>query len=135
MTMITKVRDGGVVLEVGLAELFGAADDDGAERRARDRSHAADDNHLQRRQQEMRSSPSEIDVKVPPTMPAIPASPAPNANTRQKQLYPVAQHRQHVAVVDAGADHHADARAVERQPHADANEDRGGENHEPHRGY
>ena len=29
-------------------------DDDGAERRARDRSHAANDNHLQRRQQEMR---------------------------------------------------------------------------------
>src|ERR1700677_3930924 len=34
-------QNGRVILEVGLAELFGTPDDDGAERRARDRSHAA----------------------------------------------------------------------------------------------
>ena len=39
-------QHGRVVLEVNQAELFGAADDDGAERSTRYRSHAANNDHL-----------------------------------------------------------------------------------------
>ena len=50
----------------------------------------------------------------------------------EKNLNPVAEDRQHVAIINPGADHHADSRAVKRQPHADADHNRGDENHEPH---
>src|SRR5262249_45973097 len=39
---------------------------------------------------------------------------------------------QDVAIVDAGAHDHADPRAIEREPHDNANYDRGDEDHEPH---
>ena len=39
---------------------------------------------------------------------------------------------EHVAVVDAGAHHHADTGAVQRQPHRDADHDGSCEDHEPH---
>ena len=78
------------------------------------------------------SSPGEIDWKVPPTMPAIPGkSRAESEHRDEHELHRHAQRRQHVAVVDSGADH-ADPRAIEREPHRDADHDRGGEDDEPH---
>ena len=50
----------------------------------------------------------------------------------EQQLNPVAQNREHVAVVDAGADHDADPGAIEREPHTDADQHRSGEDDEPH---
>src|ERR1700728_272477 len=50
----------------------------------------------------------------------------------EQELHPVTEDRQHVAIVDPGANHHSDARAVQRKPHPDADEDRGGEYDEPH---
>ena len=38
------------------------------------------------------------------------------------------------AIIDACADHHPDSGAMQRQPHADPDEDRGGENNQPHHG-
>ena len=64
------------------------------------------------------SSPGEIDWNVPPTTPAMPASPAPKAKTTTKTSWIAHAHRrQNVAVVDAGAHDHADARAIEDEPH------------------
>ena len=79
------------------------------------------------------SSPCCNDWNVPPMTPVNPASPAPNANTQQKdQLHADAGGREHVAIVDAGADQHADPGAVERQPHQDADDDRAEKNDEAH---
>ena len=64
------------------------------------------------------SSPGEIDSAVPPTTPASPASPAPIAKVIANTsctLTPEAASI--VAVVDAGADHHADARAAPGSHH------------------
>ena len=73
------------------------------------------------------SSPGAIDSSTEPITPPRPARPAPMAkvvaNTRFT-FTPDAD--EHAAVIDAGADHHADARAVEEQPqrHADGDADR-----------
>ena len=57
---------------------------------------------------------------------------AESKHQHEQQLHAIAEHREHVAVVDAGADHDADPGAIEREPHADTDENGGGENDEPH---
>ena len=53
-------------------------------------------------------------------MPAKAARPAPSANTMVKELrHADADHARHVGIVDAGADHGAEPRAVEQQPEPD----------------
>src|SRR3954447_7269038 len=96
------------------------------------------------------SSPGEIDWNVPPTTPAMPASPAPSANTSTNTSWirtPVAA-RMSRSSTPARAGGGAEARAagpaaptpppargpVAPQPHRDADHDRGGEDHQPHHG-
>ena len=47
-------------------------------------------------------------------------------------MNPVAEHGEHVAVIDAGADHDADPGAVKRKPHGDADDDRRHEDDDAH---
>ena len=50
----------------------------------------------------------------------------------EQQLHAIAEHGKHVAVIDAGAYHDPDARAIERKPHRDPDHHRGGEDGQPH---
>ena len=50
---------------------------------------------------------------------------------REDRMHVDARGRQHGAVVDAGADHHADACAVQHQPEADADHDRRRQDDDP----
>ena len=64
------------------------------------------------------SSPGAIDWKVPPTTPANAGQPRPEGEHQDEDaLDPHTRGRQHVAIVDAGPDQHADARLVQRDPH------------------
>jgi hypothetical protein len=79
------------------------------------------------------SSPGDSDWKVPPTMPPS-RQPGAEGEHRQKDVLDAhARGRQHLAVVDAGADQHAEPRAVEHQPHRHADHDGGDEDRDPHR--
>ena len=133
-TMMRKVNDHRVGRHVDRAELLGEADDQRAERRARDRAHAADDDDHQRGEQEprvlaRRAATGRCRRRRPRCRQARRRRRRPPTNT---DLDPHAGRRQHVAVVDAGADQHADARPVERQPHRHADHDGGDEDDEPH---
>ena len=71
------------------------------------------------------SSPGASDWKVPPTTPGDARQPgAEGEHQHEHALDAHAGRRQHVAVIDAGADQHADPRAVQDQPHGDADHDR-----------
>src|SRR6201990_1572044 len=64
------------------------------------------------------SSPGEIDWKGPPTPPAMPAAGPQHDHEPQLKADP---HRcQNAAVIDAGAHDHPDTRAIEREPHRNA---------------
>src|SRR5689334_7159416 len=119
--------------DVDGAELLGESDDQGAERSSRNRSHAANDDDDQGGEQEPRILTGRQRLECT----ANHARNAGKSGTQRKDrdeydLNANAGGGEDVAVIDAGAHHHADARTIEREPHRHANHDRGGEDDQPH---
>jgi hypothetical protein len=117
--------------EVGEADLLGEADQERADRGACDRAHAADDDDdergeqiahvLARRDGERRAADDAGEAGE---------ACADREHDHEHHMHVDASRRQHAAIVDAGADHHADARAVQHEPERDPDRDCRHEHHQ-----
>ena len=115
--------------EIDEAELLGEPDDQGANRRADDRAHAADNDDDQRRHQIAHVLAGRDRQRRAADHPGQPRKkPADRENADEQQADIDAGRRKHGAIVDAGADHRAELGLVQRKPKADSDDDRRGEN-------
>ena len=126
--MMTKRQHDRIGREIGEADLLGDPDDDRAERRAGNRAHAADDHDDQGREQKPRVlARRERLERAADDARDTGETRSEREDDHKDELDAHAHRREHVAIVDAGAHHHADARAIEHKPHGEADHDRSGE--------
>ena len=124
-------EDHAVGRRIGQAELLGQADQQRADGGARNAAHAAHDHHherghqvarvLARRDRQRRAADDAGQARE---------AGADREGDGEHALHVDAGGRQHLAVVDTGADHHADLGPVEEQPQHQADHDGDAQHHE-----